>query len=273
MSNAVTIKDIRNDINGMEGQFKLALPPHIPSQKFVRTVLTAIQNNPDLLEADRQSVLSSCMKAAQDGLVIDNREASLVVFNSKDGDRWVKKAQYMPMVAGILKKARNSNTISTIAAHVAYEKDKFFYVLGDEEKIVHEPFMGGDRGKPLAAYAIVKLKDGSVQREVMSLSEIEAIRSRSRSKDKGPWVTDWAEMARKTVLRRIAKYIPSSADKEGDSLIDITSRDDEVYEMETGEVHHTDISKPVIKEKKGNTIIDVEAKDVTSALDKLEQKL
>lgn len=239
---AVAVRDIRTDINNMEEQFKMALPQHIPSAKFVRTTLTAIQNNPDLLNADRQSVLSSCMKAAQDGLVLDGREAALVIFNSKDGDNgWVKKAQYMPMVAGIMKKARNSGEISTISAHVAYDKDRFLYILGDEEKVVHEPFMGGERGKPIAAYAIVRLKDGSVQREVMPVADIEAIRSRSKSAKSGPWVSDWAEMARKTVLRRIAKYVPSSTDKEnGNNLLELTSRDDELYDLSTGEIQETE---------------------------------
>lgn len=242
-SKAVTVRDIRTDINAMEEQFRMALPSHIPSAKFVRTTLTAIQNAPDLLQADRQSLLSSCMKAAQDGLVLDGREAALVIFNTKDGERWIKKVSYLPMVQGILKKARNSGDISTIAAHVAYEKDKFTYVLGDEEKIIHEPNMLADRGRPIAAYAIVKLKDGSVQREVMATAEIEGIRKRSKAAQAGPWVTDWSEMARKTVLRRISKYIPSSTDKtdkeDGNSLLDITSRDDELYDVETGEVPET----------------------------------
>lgn len=263
MTTAVAVKDLRHDINSMESQFKLALPAHIPSAKFVRTVLTALQNNPDLLKADRQSVLSGCMKAAQDGLLIDNRDAALVIFKTKDGDNWVMKAQYMPMVSGILKKARNSGQISTISAHVAYQNDKFLYVLGDEEKIIHEPNML-ERGKPIAAYAIVKLKDGSVQREVMTISEIDAIRKRSRTSDKGPWVTDWAEMARKTVLRRIAKYIPSSADKEGESLVDITSRDDDLYDMETGEVTETQNDKPQRKTKAASAILEGNAVEVTN---------
>lgn len=256
MTTAVAVKDLRQDINSMESQFKLALPAHIPSAKFVRTVLTALQNNPDLLKADRQSVLSGCMKAAQDGLLIDNRDAALVIFKTKDGDNWVMKAQYMPMISGILKKARNSGSISTLSAHIAYDKDKFLYVLGDEEKIIHEPCMNGSRGKAIAAYAIVKLKDGSIQREVMTVEEIEAVRKRSRTSDKGPWVTDWAEMARKTVLRRIAKYIPSSADKEGESLVDITSRDDDLYDMETGEVVEVQNDKPQRKTKAAGAILE-----------------
>lgn len=273
MSTQVALKDLRQDINSMESQFKLALPAHIPSSKFVRTVLTALQNNPDLIQAERQSVLSGCMKAAQDGLLIDNRDAALVIFNTKDGDKWVKKAQYMPMISGILKKARNSGSISTLSAHIAYEKDKFVYLLGDEEKIIHEPFVGGNRGKPIAAYAIVKLKDGSIQREVMTVDEIEAVRKRSRTSDKGPWVSDWSEMARKTVLRRIAKYIPSSADKEGESLVDITSRDDDLYDMDSGEVIEVQTEKPQRKTKAAaaileNTAVSIEPlPDATQAID------
>ena len=199
---------MRLTVTKLEAEFACALPPQISVQKFVRTTMTAIQMNPDLLTADRRSVLAACMKAAQDGLMVDGREAALVIFRS----RGKPMAQYMPMIGGLLKKLRNSGELSTIAAHIAYEEDEFRYELGDEERIVHRPNLSGPRGNPLAAYAIAKTKDGAVYREVMSVGEIDKVRQVSRSKDSGPWVSWWDEMARKTVLRRLMKRLPSSAD-------------------------------------------------------------
>jgi recombination protein RecT len=55
----------------------------------------------------------------------------------------------MPMIGGVLKKIRNSGELASISAQVAYSADFFEYELGDEEKITHKPFLGGDRGSQL----------------------------------------------------------------------------------------------------------------------------
>lgn len=203
------IEEIRQTLTRMEPEFATALPAHIPVERFRRVTLTAIQGNPDLLNADRRSLLGAVMKCAQDGLQPDGRDAALVVFRGKAGPQ----VQYMPMVGGVLKKVRQSGQLATIAAHVVYEADEFEYVLGDDERIVHKPAMA-NRGRPIAAYAVAKLTDGSIQREVMTIEEIERVRAVSRAKDSGPWVSWWSEMARKTVLRRLAKYLPSTTELE-----------------------------------------------------------
>ena len=209
MSNELKPMDaMRVTLKNMSTEFQAALPPQIPAEKFIRTTLTAIQMNPELLSADRKSLLGSCMKAAQDGLLADGREAALVIFRTKDGP----KVQYMPMVGGVLKKIRNSGELASISANVAYDKDHFDYELGDEERIVHKPFLGEDRGKQIAVYAIAKTKDGAIYREVMSVTDVEKVRSASKTGKFGPWVDWWDEMAKKTVIRRLAKRLPSSAD-------------------------------------------------------------
>lgn len=211
--NALTpMEQMRGTLTRMNAEFKAALPAQIPVDRFIRTTITAVQMQPQLLECDRRSLLGACMKAAQDGLLPDGREAALVIFRTKDGPI----AQYMPMVGGVLKKIRNSGELASISAHVVYSNDLFDYELGDDEKINHKPFLGEERGKPIAAYAIAKTKDGAIYREVMSVAEINKVRQVSRAKDKdaGPWVQWWDEMARKTVIRRLAKRLPSSADLE-----------------------------------------------------------
>lgn len=202
------IAAMRGTLEKMKPDFQSALPPQIPVEKFIRTTLTAIQMQPELLDTDKRSLLGACMKAAQDGLIPDGREAALVIFKSKEGP----KTQYMPMVGGILKKIRNSGELASISANVVYEKDQFEYELGDYESIKHKPFLGAERGQAIAVYAIARTKDGAVYREVMSVNDVEKVRAASRAGQYGPWVQWWDEMARKTVIRRIAKRLPSSAD-------------------------------------------------------------
>lgn len=223
MSAVPAIVEIRQDLEKLKPQIEMVLPAHITPDKFMRVALTAIQQSPDLLRADRRSLFASTMKCAQDGLLPDGREAAFVTFNTKDG----KKVQYMPMVVGILKKVRNSGELLSIVANVVYEKDTFRYWVDDAgEHVTHEPnVLEADRGKLIAVYAIAKTKDGGVYTEVMSRSQIEQVRAVSKAKDNGPWVGWYDEMARKTVIRRLSKRLPMSTDLE-----QVIRRDDELYQ-------------------------------------------
>ena len=203
------ISDLRSDLGRMTREFEVALPPQIPVDRFVRTIVTAVQMEPTLLEADRRTLFSSCMKAAQDGLLLDGREAGLSVY--KNRETGLKTVSYMPMVGGILKKIRQSGEISSIRAHVVHEGDDFDFELGDNERIQHKPNLL-QPGKPVAVYAIAKFKDGDIQREVMSVPQIEKIRAKATGIGKACWASEWGEMAKKTVIRRLAKRLPSSTD-------------------------------------------------------------
>ena len=220
----------------MQEKFAATLPAHVPATRFVRTALSAL-TNPDIAKCaktpeGRKSIYDSCLKAATDGLLLDGREAALVKFNVKVGDGWQDRAQYMPMVAGLMKKARNSGEVASIVAQIVYANDDFeINYVTDGPPVTHKPDLS-DRGQPLGAYAVARLKDGAwTQPEYMSVDQIEAVRQRSKAKDKGPWQTDWSEMARKTVIRRASKYWPSSTDKDGVSFEEVVRRDDDLIEL------------------------------------------
>ena len=236
-------------------QFSAALPAHIPVERFKRVLLTAIQNNSALARADRQTLFNAAMKAAQDGLLCDGREAAMVIYRTKVQDKgqdvWIEAVQYIPMIAGLRKKVRNSGEIATWDAQVVYEKDEFEYELGDAPFIKHKPFMGGDGGKIIAAYSVAVLKTGEKSREVMTISQIEKVRSISKSKDKGPWVDHYSEMCRKTVARRHSKVLPMSTD-----LDDLIRRDDDLYDI----AGHSDAStKPTAARPTMSDFVDMPA--------------
>lgn len=200
----VTVVDqIRTGLTAMTPQFAAALPKHVAPEKFVRVVMTAVQMNPDLVNADRRTLYAAASRAAQQGLLPDGREGAIVTFGGK--------AQWMSMVAGLMKLVRNSGEISTWSVQAVYANDHFDYELGDNERIVHRPAMK-DRGEFVGAYSIVTMKDGEKSREFMGVDEINAIQKRSRSGGSGPWKTDYAEMAKKTVIRRHSKRLPMSTD-------------------------------------------------------------
>jgi len=202
-ANPLTV--IRQNLHAMAPEFRAALPAHVSVEKFTRVAQTAIQNQPDLANVDRKSLFGAIVRLAQDGLLPDGREAAIVKFGNQ--------AQAMPMIAGILKKVRQSGEVAYISAHVVYANDKFKWTLGFDENVEHEPApLDQEPGEPVAAYAVAVLKDGSKLLEVMRKSDIEKVRNVSRSKGNGPWVSWWSEMARKTVMRRLSKRLPMSTD-------------------------------------------------------------
>jgi recombination protein RecT len=230
-------------------EFAMVLPAHISSDKFQRTVLTAVAQNPDLLSADRQSFILSCYKAAQDALLLDGREATLVTFNTRFKDQsdgqWKSKkvVQYMPMVYGLRKKILQSGDVVALEVNVVYkvesENGYFRYEVGTEPPLNHAPMLDipdeeATDDKIIAAYSIATMKDGTKSYEVMRRSEINKVRQMSQTgavgktdrkgkpiPPKGPWVDWFSEMAKKTVMRRHAKTLPMS----GDVLLDIEGRE------------------------------------------------
>lgn len=221
---------IRDQLDKMTDQFKAALPAHIPVERFARVVMTAIQNNGDLLTCSRRSLFNAAMRAAQDGLLPDGRDGAIVPYKGE--------AQWMPMVGGIRKKVRNSGEIATWDVHAVYANDHFEFELGDDPFIRHRPALT-DRGAIIAVYSVATLKSGEKSRDVMSIEDVEKIRAKSRAKG-GPWSdpTFYPEMAKKTVARRHSKVLPMSSD-----LDDIIRRDDALYDLE-GAAEENKAGKP-----------------------------
>jgi len=184
----------------MKPQIALALPRHMTADRLARIALTNIRMTPQLLNCSVESLMGAIMQAAQLGLepgplghaylVPYGRECTLIIGYK-----------------GLIDLARRSDQIVSIAAHIVYEHDDFEVTYGLEEHLIHRPVFE-NRGKPKLAYMVAKLKDGGHVVEVMTVEEIEAVRKRSKAANSGPWVTDWSEMARKTVVRRGAKYLP-----------------------------------------------------------------
>ena len=186
------------------------LPQHIRPEHIIKMALLATTKQPKLLQCTQESVLKSVMDAASLGL-----DCSGTL-----GSSWIvpygKSAQLIIGYRGLIDLARRSGQISRIEAHLVYGQDKFEIQFGLNPTLNHIPYMEADRKTDKSSircvYAVGELKDGSQQLEVMTLAEIEDIRNRSKAGGNGPWVTDFGEMARKTVVRRLCKYLPLSAE-------------------------------------------------------------
>lgn len=210
--------------------FQALLPPGISIDRFIACATTAVQQNPDLLFADKRSLFGAIKKAAQDGLLPDGREGVITWYNTKvksnGQERWEKVCHWNPMVYGIRKRARELDDI-IIDAQVVCENDRFEREQGDNPHILHTPAdLKSDPGKMVGAYAIFRKGDEILHREVMRESEIQATREQSRAKDSLMWTKFASEGWRKAVVRRGIKTVPVSP-----KLESIITRDDELFDF------------------------------------------
>jgi recombination protein RecT len=212
---------IRALLEGDEFLHKLAtlLPYGMSPKRFVQIVWMQCSKNPRLQQCTPQSFLRCVGELAALGLEPDGRRAHLIP--RKD------QCTYIVDYKGIKEQLYRQKDVASEHSDVVREGDIFEYQFGSDSFLRHVPNLR-DRGAPIiAAYSFVKLPDKSEIFEVMSRDEIVAIQKRSSAGDDGPWITDWAEMAKKTVFRRLAKGLPLSdrtrqtVDADDDTLGDV----------------------------------------------------
>ena len=182
----------------------------IDVNRLLRIALTSVSRNSKLLECSASSVVGSLMMAAQLGLE-PGLEAHLVPYKSKQAGG-VRECQLIPDYRGLIKLVRRSGEVSAIRSNVVFSQDAFYFMDGLRQHLEHkpEPNHAFDSKDIIAAYAVCEFSSGATQVSVMYRVEIDKIMRRSRAHSSGPWVTDYAEMAKKTVIRRICKLLPST---------------------------------------------------------------
>jgi recombination protein RecT len=205
------IKKVQDLLDRAKPAIMAALPRHMSVDRMMRVALTQIRTNPVLLECEAITLIAAIVQASQLGLEIGVLgQAYLVPFNNKKSGN--KEVQLIPGYRGLINLARRTGEVLSVTANVVHSKDKFEIRLGTEPSIIHEPNYDPKNKDVVGAYAIAIYKNGYRQFEYMPIDELDAIKARSKAKDFGPWVTDEEEMQRKTVIRRISKFIPASVE-------------------------------------------------------------
>lgn len=183
-----------------------ALPKHLTPDRFVRVAVSALTRTPKLKECEPVSLFAAMLTLSQLGIEPDGRRAHLIPFENRR--RGCVECQLIIDYKGLAEMAMRSGVVSYLHADVVCDADIFEENMG--EIIAHKIDRRKSRGDVYAVYAICKFKDGTAKAEVMSSEEVEAIRKRSKAGNSGPWITDWNEMAKKTVFRRLSKWLPLS---------------------------------------------------------------
>ena len=233
MSNALEVAR-NNFVEVLQGEttrekLRRLLPDDVSVERFESIVLRAVTEDPNLLAANKTSLLLACSRAAQDGLLPDKREGALVMFKGK--------AQWLPMVSGFRK--RLAQLGFDVHARCVYKNDQFDREEGDNEFIFHKPApLGTPRGDFIGVYAIATGPDGKKYREVMEDWEVEKVRNASSAKN-SPWGPWFGQMAKKTVIKRIAQSLPLekyAKPEDFERWKGMIERDNEQYDLESSRV-------------------------------------
>jgi len=185
------------------------LPANVTYEAFRNAAVVAITDNPAILSCNKESIFKAIRRLAAAGLVPDGREAAIVPFSGQ--------AQAMPMVYGLIKVARNSGEISSIWAEVV-RGDEIFTIsmVNGQRSFDHQYDPLRREGEVKGAYAVAKLKDGTIEVEAMGRDDIEKRRKSSANQRSaaptGIWAQWYDEMAKKTVIRALVKRLPMSSE-------------------------------------------------------------
>lgn len=201
-------------------QIQKALPSHMSAERMARVALTALTKTPKLAECTQQSFFKCLLDLSSWGLEPDGRRAHLIPYGTE--------CTLILDYKGIVELCFRSGYVKNIHADVVHEGDAFEFNLGKVTRHTPWAFRVDDKpksaGEIIAAYCIVEMKDGASKHEVMTRTEIDGVRNRSKAGKSGPWVSDYSEMSKKTVFRRASKWLPLSAevaeafDRDQDSL-------------------------------------------------------
>lgn len=210
--NSAAPKTMQSYIKSMQGEIAKALPSVITPERFTRIVLSAISMNPKLGACTPQSFLGAMMTSAQLGLEVNTPlgQAYVLPYNNHG----TLEAQFQLGYKGLIDLAYRSGEVEVIQAHIVYENDEFECEFGLNPKLTHKP-ASSNRGEPVKVYAMFKTKSGGFGFDVMSMEDVRAHAakySKAYNSSFSPWKTNFEEMAKKTVLKRVLKYAPLKSD-------------------------------------------------------------
>lgn len=226
------IGSVKTFFESQKATLAAVLPKHVSPDRMLKIALGALRTTPKLMECTVESLMGAVVQCSQLGLEPNTPlgHAYLIPFEKKkkSGNQWVTdkvETQIVIGYKGLIDLARRSGQVVSIAAHAVHEGDTFDYAYGLDEKLEHKPAMS-NRGRVIAFYAVAKLVGGGHAFEVMSAEQVNEIRDASqnykfaRDKEKTVWGQHYEEMGRKTVLRRLFKYLPVSIELATAAAID-----------------------------------------------------
>ena len=207
--------NVKSFMESQKANLAAVLPKHVDADRMLKLALGAMRTTPKLLNCNVESLMGAVVTCSTLGLEPNTPLGHAYLIPFENRQKGTTDVQIVFGYKGLIDLARRSGQIISIAAHEVCQNDEFHFSYGLDEKLIHDPALTG-RGEPIAFYAVAKLVGGGYAFEVMGRDQIEEIRDASqnykfaREKGKTVWGQHFVEMGRKTVLRRLFKYLPVS---------------------------------------------------------------
>ena len=235
-------------------------PPGTDVDRIIRVAMFEAVKNERLVQCSPASVYMALAKACELDLVAGGvlHRASLVPMWDKKSKGY--NAELWIEYTGLMDLVKRSGEVAHFKAEVVYENDEFehHFDLENGEVLKHKK-CHDNPGDLLLAYAVCFFKDGQRQVEVMRKDQINKIRKSSRSPESGPWAQHTEEMWRKTVIRRICKYLPLTPKTSAVLEHDIQSDFANTVEINTVDENVDDQDNKSVED-----VIDVQSEEIES---------
>ena len=208
---------LRNE--GARNQLAAVAAKHLTPERMMRVVANAIRTTPKLQQCEPMSFLGALMQCASLGLEPNTVLGHAYMIPFENRKKGITEVQVVIGYKGLIDLARRSGHITSISANIHYSDDELWiYEEGTEAQLRHRP--GPQMGEKLHVYAIAKFKDGGHAYIVLPWAHVIKIRNASQgyqtavrfNKKDSPWIAHEDEMAKKTAVRALAKYLPLSVE-------------------------------------------------------------
>jgi len=211
-------KTIFDVIQAGAKQFATALPKHINSDRFVRIAITTIRQNPKLAKCNQESLLGALMVSAQLGLEPGTLgQCYLIPFENKKAG--TVECQFQIGYKGLIELLRRSGQLSDIYSYTVYENDDFNIEYELSRTLTHKPNFD-ERGEIKGFYAVAK---------------------------NDVWNKNFEEMAQKTVVKKLLKWLPVSVE-----FLEMAAKDEKSFKVVDDK--STEVQEIEILENNGDII-------------------
>ena len=203
---------ISNMMEKLAPIIKQSIPKHVTPERLSRIALTEIRKNPKLLECSELSLLGAILQAAQLGLEIGSTMGECYIVPRRQRGQW--DAQFQLGYKAIIKLFHQHESSLVLYGEEVRKNDDFEWEYGLEPKLKHKPALK-NRGEVIGYYVVAKMKGGSYVYKFMPVEDI--IEHAKKFADSygstySPWTNNFEDMALKTVLKKMRKWLPLSTE-------------------------------------------------------------
>ena len=200
-------------------------------------LLALVNNTPAIQACTPASITGVLLNIASTGLSLNPVLKLVYVIprnvkvKTASGEVWEKRASVEPSYMGLMKLATDTGAVRNFEVHEVYKGDEFDFDIVEKRPRVHKPYwtLGRERGPIIGVYGYALLADGTVIPEHMGADELKKIQGKSDNAS-GSVYTDWqGEMARKSLLKRLQKYIPRT--EKSERFLQAVELDNEGYDL------------------------------------------